>query len=131
MSKAEERAKEYAGKFVLTVDHQSDVEEAYLDGYHQAEQDSELTLEDIKQICDIEFEEACMLQRNMKSSCIYKEQHYQIVLKRFKEGKKNSITDIPKIGQEIPIAKERLKEYSEINNAEEFFKFCKKHKIKL
>ena len=32
-------AKEYAEKFILTVDHQGDVEEAYNDGYHQAEED--------------------------------------------------------------------------------------------
>ncbi len=47
-----------------------------------------LTGEDIKQICDMAFEEACRLQRNMKSSLIYKEQHYQEVLKRFKDLKK-------------------------------------------
>ena len=37
MTKAEEKAKEYAEKFILTVDHQGDVEEASIDGYHQAE----------------------------------------------------------------------------------------------
>ena len=36
MSKAEDLAKEYAEKFILTVDHQSDVKEAYIDGYNQA-----------------------------------------------------------------------------------------------
>ena len=47
MSKAKEKAKEYAEKFILTVDHQSDVEEAYIDGYNQAEKDNELTWEDM------------------------------------------------------------------------------------
>ena len=61
--------------------------EGFIEGYHQAEKDLELSWEDIKEICDITFEEACRLQRNMKSSHIYKEQHYQEVLKRFKEKK--------------------------------------------
>ena len=43
MSKVEELAKEYAEKFILTVDHQSDVEEAYIDGYHQAENDLDIS----------------------------------------------------------------------------------------
>ena len=61
----------------------------FIDGYHQAEEDLKLTWEDVKQICDIAFEEACRLQRNMKSSHIYNEKHYQEVLKRFKSyGKK-------------------------------------------
>ena len=58
---------------------------------HQAEKDLELTWEDIREICDIAFEEACRLQRNMKGSLIYKEQHYQEVLKRFKERKENKL----------------------------------------
>lgn len=33
------KAKEYSEKFILTVDHRGDVEEAYNDGYHQAEKD--------------------------------------------------------------------------------------------
>ena len=33
------KAKEYAEKFILTVDHQGDVEEAYNDGYEQAKKD--------------------------------------------------------------------------------------------
>ena len=59
----------------------------FIKGYHQAEKDLELTWEDIKVICDIAFEEACRLQRNMKSSHIYKEQHYKEVLKQFKVQK--------------------------------------------
>ena len=41
------KAKEYAEKFILTVDHQGDVEEAYNDGYNdgykQAEKDLDLS----------------------------------------------------------------------------------------
>jgi len=96
MSKAEDKAKDFLKKLVshttlykgtideLEVYEPDDVIWAYKEGYRQAEKDLELTWEDIKQICDIAFEEACMLQRNMKSSLIYKEQHYEEVLKRFK-----------------------------------------------
>lgn len=56
--------------------------DAFEYGYLKAEKDLGLTWEDVKQICDIAFEEACRLQRNMKSSHIYKEQYYQEVLKR-------------------------------------------------
>lgn len=90
MSKAEERAFErypdYRGMDggYITQIHKRKV---FTEGYHQAEEDNELTWEDIKQICDISFEEACRLQRNMKGSLIYKKQHYQIVLKRFKDFK--------------------------------------------
>ena len=48
MSKAKQRAKEYAENVMLTVDHRSDVEEAYIDGYEQAEKDNELTWRDIE-----------------------------------------------------------------------------------
>ena len=99
MSKAEDKAKGFLKKLVshttlykgtideLEVYEADDVIWAYKEGYHQAEKDLELTWEDIEQICDIAFEEACRFQRNMKGSLIYKEQHYQEVLKRFKERK--------------------------------------------
>lgn len=85
MSKEEDRYLEYFQDGRL---RSCSSKEAFLLGYHQAEKDLELTWEDIKQICDIAFEEACRLQRNMKGSLIYKEQHYQEVLKRFKNLKK-------------------------------------------
>jgi len=53
MSKVEEQAKEYAENVMLTVDHRSDVEDAYICGYEQAEKDNELTWRDIEQILDI------------------------------------------------------------------------------
>ena len=86
MNKAEEYAIEKYPKVGLYDNIMK--REGFIEGYHQAEKDLELTWEDIKQICDIEFEEACRLQRNKKSSLIYKEQHYQEVLKRFKERKR-------------------------------------------
>ena len=97
MCKAEEKAlKKYPVHSVLIVPARrggyyadSHLREGFVEGYHQAEKDSELTWQDIKQICDIEFEEACRLQRNKKSSLIYKEQHFQEVLKRFKEVKRS------------------------------------------
>ena len=84
MSKAEERYLEYFQDGRVRNCSRKD---AFLYGYRQAEKDNKLTWEDIKGICDIAFEEACRLQRNMKSSHIYKEQHYQEVLKRFKAQK--------------------------------------------
>ena len=79
----QEPPKDYA--ISAYADHFNGFVEGYIEGYHQAEKDLELTWEDIKQICDITFEEACRLQRNMRGSCIYKEPHYQEVLKQFKE----------------------------------------------
>lgn len=73
------KAKEYAEKFILTVDHQGDVEEAYNDGYKQAEEDLELTWEDISDIIEI-HEDVLEME-----SC---ENVYMEVLKRFKNLKK-------------------------------------------
>ena len=108
MDKAEERSKEIMQAALDYANNLDDVKptdefsrnlcislgQAFMKGAewadeHQAEKDNELTWEDIREICDIAFEEACRLQRNMKGSLIYKEQHYQEVLKRFKSyGKK-------------------------------------------
>ena len=106
MSKAEERSKEIRLAALDYANNLDDIKptdelrrnlcislgQAFMKGAewadeHQAEKDNELTWEDVKQICDIAFEEACRLQRNMKSSHIYKEQHYKEVLKRFKDFK--------------------------------------------
>lgn len=78
------KAKEYAEKFILTVDHQGDVEEAYNDGYKQAEKDMELTWEDMEQIynicCEV-FLDYEVTRTNMQK--IWKE-----VLERFNEKRK-------------------------------------------
>ena len=103
MNKAEDRALEKYPKKIEWVGNQwdgapfdvnSERRVAYKQGYNQAEKDLELTWEDVKEICDIAFEEACRLQRNMKSSLIYKEQHYQETLKRFKERKENAKVNV-------------------------------------
>ena len=93
MSKAEEYSFNIPSELFqqLTKEQQvlwrKEIENTFNNGYHQAEKDLELTWEDVKEICDITFEEACRLQRNMKGSLIYKKEHYQIVLKRFKDFK--------------------------------------------
>ena len=92
MSKAEERAQAAYPAWRNGIGDEFSSNSAYygfIEGYHQAEKDLELSWEDIKEICDIAFEEACRLQRNMKGSLIYKKEHYQIVLKRFKERKEH------------------------------------------
>ena len=87
MSKAEEKAKEYAEKFILTVDHQGDVEEAYIDGYHQAEKDLKLTWEDMmiihKCIKDAMNYHLYKMMEGMEGQKVV----YQGVLKRFNENK--------------------------------------------
>ena len=65
----------------LTVDHQSDVEEVYIDGYHQAEKDLELTWEDVKLLDKIFMDEKIM------SGLILGKKEYEEILKRFKEMK--------------------------------------------
>ena len=86
MSKAEDRVYEF---FPNEAIESKKARFGFLLGYHQAEKDLALTWEDIEQICDIAFEEACRLQRNMKASLIYKKQHYQEVLKRFLKERKD------------------------------------------
>jgi len=75
------KAKEYAEKFVLTVDHQGDVEEAYNDGYHQAEKDLELSWEDIEAIDQI-FTDVFK-----DGFDVITDSYYQEVLKRYKDFK--------------------------------------------
>ena len=50
MTRAEEKAREYAENTMLSVDHRMDVRDAYWDGYEQAEQDFALTWKDIDAI---------------------------------------------------------------------------------
>ena len=54
----------------------NEIEEAYYEGYHQAEKDLELTWEDIKTI------------DKLLNQCVDYSNPYQEVLKRFKEMKK-------------------------------------------
>lgn len=55
----------------------------FIDGYHQAEKDLELTLEDIERIFDIHTEIKCK-----DSFSLYSIEFYQEVLKRFLKNKK-------------------------------------------
>jgi len=87
MSKAEERAKEYAENVMLCVDHRSDVYEAFIDGYEQAEEDLELTWRDIEQILDIINN---LVDENFNADdfgVTANKEFYKEVLKRFKERK--------------------------------------------
>lgn len=90
MSKAEDRALEAYPKetrditgFVVDIGHPQYMRDLYIEGYHQAEKDKELTWKDIEAIDDI-------------STDVFKDdfdvgtkEYYQEVLKRFKSyGKK-------------------------------------------
>ena len=87
MSKAEERALEAYPKetrdisgFVIDIGHQQYMRDLYIEGYHQAEKDLELTWKDIEKICLIAKEVHQF--RGFWSEHVYKE-----VLKRFKDFK--------------------------------------------
>ena len=83
------KAKEYAEEFILTVDHQGDVEEAYNDGYHQAEKDFALTWKDMGKVFDLCYEVLHDVYL-MKFPDDKEEQKdfYEEVLKRFKKLRK-------------------------------------------
>ena len=88
MSKAAEKSKQYRDyreqcgiKDPVML---NEIEEAYFEGYHQAEKDLELMWKDIELIVNIDLdtnhEEAITGSRKNK-------EHYQEVLKRFKDLK--------------------------------------------
>ena len=87
MSNAEEAAlKAYPKEtrdvsgFVVDIGHPQYMRDLYVEGYHQAEKDNELTWEDIKTI------------DKLLNQCVDYSNPYQEVLKRFnKERKKNDI----------------------------------------
>ena len=95
MSKAEERGKTYAlhkaseklhdyyGNAMLSVVQFDgyDIKNAYIEGYHKAEKDLELTWEDIRDILDL-YDEV--------TSMDYCSDIYGEVLKRFKEKKEKN-----------------------------------------
>ena len=86
MCKAEDKAEEYAKNFILTVDHLSDAERAFRDGYEQAENDNELTWEDLKLLQGISNE----VLGNVGFYQIYptEQSFFEEILERFKEIKK-------------------------------------------
>ena len=88
MNKAEERALERCPKSEnLTEELRNERKRAiFTEGYHQAEKDLELTWEDIELIVNIDQD------TNNEESIIgvrKNEEHYQEVLKRFKDLKNN------------------------------------------
>lgn len=85
MSKAEERAEEYCKSTLVGSPYVKKM--AYLKGYHEAEQDLELTWEDMSELYIIFAEvdaEIEFCQTDIKSETIG---YYEEVLKRFKERK--------------------------------------------
>lgn len=91
MNKAGKLAEEYAEKFILTVDHRSNVEEAYRDGYEQAEMDNELTWEDMKLLQGIShgiFAETANGSAEFYQVYPTEQSFFEEILKRFKDLKK-------------------------------------------
>jgi hypothetical protein len=81
MSRAKELAKEYAENVMLCVDHRSDVYDAFIDGYEQAEKDNELSWDDIEKVC--------LIAREVHQfRGFWSESVYQEVLKRFNKERK-------------------------------------------
>ena len=80
MSKAEDRYLEYFQDGRL---RNCSSKEAFLLGYNQAEKDSELTWEDIKEICV----QSVLVEVDL-GGLVSDERHYTEVLKRFKNLKK-------------------------------------------
>ena len=79
---AKELAKEYAENVMLCVDHRSDVYDAFIDGYEQAEKDNELTWEDMKRI--IKYYQDIMAEKNR---AFIRVEDYKELLKRYKDYK--------------------------------------------
>ena len=84
MSKAEERACQYTG--YCRNQSYSD----FLEGYHQAEKDLELSWKDIEKIDDITLR----LDASAESRGMSNQEFYQEVLKRFKERKENAKVNV-------------------------------------
>ena len=85
MSKAEQRALEAypkatrdIGGIVIDIGHPQYMRDLYIEGYHQAEKDLELTWEDIKYLDELIL--YVYKKENLRDDELYKE-----VLKRFKE----------------------------------------------
>ena len=86
MSKAEDRAKERYWLEPSNIETQEKYA-AYVEGYHQAEKDLELTWEDLMAIDDLLDE---LLPPRRDSDELVLKGYYQEVLKRFKERKEKS-----------------------------------------
>ena len=89
MCKAEDRALEAYPKetrditgFVVDIGHPQYMRDLYIEGYHQAEKDLELTWDDIREIYCITLN----LRQHLGAS-VFGEPLYQEVLKHFKDYK--------------------------------------------
>ena len=91
MSKAEDRALEaYPVLFSERNGYDNtfkDRRKSYIKGYHQAEKDLELTWKDMEKIVDLYDDVYCDFSIDGKGGKTNTEEHYQEVLKRFKERK--------------------------------------------
>ena len=92
MSKADEKSKQYRDfreqcgiKDPVML---NEIEEAYYEGYHQAEKDFELTWEDIADILDVTDVIANDDSMEERLKTMSEEEYCQEVLKRFKDYKK-------------------------------------------
>ena len=91
ISKAKEKANEYAEKVMLSVNHRLDVRDAYWDGYEQAEKDLALTWEDVKQIVEIAdkmMPDTAWDEPAFEAEFPTEEKFYEEVLKRYNDTKK-------------------------------------------
>ena len=90
IDKAAERALEAYPKetrditgFVFDIGHPQYMRDLYIEGYHQAEKDLELTWEDLKMIDEISDQ----VYAECDVDSFDEKEYYQEILKRFKEGK--------------------------------------------
>ena len=101
MSKAEEAAlKAYPKEtrditgFVVDIGHPQYMRDLYIEGYHQAEKDLELSWEDMRELyvifAEVDVEIELCKADNIKSETIG---YYQEVLKRFNKERKGIITN--------------------------------------
>ena len=95
MSKAEERALEAYPVFISEYsdscrryDSNESDRLTFIEGYNQAEKDNELTWKDVEKIVDLYDDVYCDFSISGKGGKTNTEEHYQEVLKRFKERKK-------------------------------------------
>ena len=89
MSKAEDRALEKypketrdIGGIVIDIGHPQYMRDLYIEGYHQAEEDNELTWEDME--CIIKHYQDIMAEKNR---VFVRVEDYKELLKRFKDFK--------------------------------------------
>lgn len=92
LHKASEKLHDYYGNAMLGVVQFDgyDIKNAYIDGYHQAERDLELTWEDIPKIFRIseQLKTSWWFQDNEQTKLIGTQVFWEEVLKRFKEKRK-------------------------------------------